>query len=61
MVSDTIGEIVTEQEVINKFYPGDNTKTISDVVTELNKIHITDSKSTEFLKQYFSNVSDWTI
>ena len=41
MVSDTIGEIVTEQEVINKFYPGDNTKTISDVVTELNKIHIT--------------------
>ena len=52
---------MTEQEVINKFYPGDNTKTISDVVTELNKIHITDSKSTEFLKQYFSNVSDWTI
>ena len=61
MVSDTIGEIVTEQEVINKFYPGDNTKTISDVVTEFNRIYITDSKSIEVIKEYFSDVSDWSI
>tara|TARA_B100000287_G_C20046387_1_gene548507 strand:+ start:78 stop:245 length:168 start_codon:yes stop_codon:yes gene_type:complete len=53
--------VTTEQQVINQFYSDDNTKTISDVVNELNKIHITDSKSIEFLKQYFSNVSDWTI
>tara|TARA_B100001123_G_C15316132_1_gene1026175 strand:+ start:909 stop:1076 length:168 start_codon:yes stop_codon:yes gene_type:complete len=51
----------TEQQVINKFYPDDNTKTISDVINELNKIHTIDSKSIEFLKEYFSDVSDWSI
>ena len=52
---------MTEQQVINEFYPNDNTKTISDVINELNKIHITDSKSTEFLKGLYTDVSDWSI
>ena len=52
---------MTEQEVINKFYPGDNTKTISDVITELNKININDSNSIKTLKEYFPDVSDWSI
>ena len=44
---------MTEQEVVNKFYPDDNTKTISDVITELNKININDSNSIKTLKEYF--------
>ena len=52
---------MTEQQVVNKFYPDDNTKTISDVVTEFNRIYITDSKSIEVIKEYFSDVSDWSI
>mgnify|MGYP003130596417 CR=1 FL=1 len=53
--------ITTEQAVINKFYPEDNTKTISDIVTELNKIYINDSQSIEVLKESFPDVSDWSI
>lgn len=52
---------MTEQEVVNKFYPDDNTKTISDVITELNKININDSNSIKTLKEYFTDVSDWSI
>ena len=63
-VSVTLSQIMsitTEQAVINKFYPEDNTKTISDIVTELNKIYINDSQSIEVLKESFPDVSDWSI
>ena len=52
---------MTEQEVVNKFYPDDNTKTISDVITEFNRIYTTDSKSIKVIKEYFTDVSDWSI
>ena len=53
--------MTTEQEVVNKFYPDDNTKTISDIITELNKIYITDSESIKVVKEHFTDVSDWSI
>lgn len=52
---------MTEQQVINEFYPNDNTKTISDIVNEFNRIYITDSKSIEVIKGLYTDVSDWSI
>jgi|TARA_B100000085_G_C18233715_1_gene387003 hypothetical protein len=52
---------MTEQEVVNKFYPRDNTKTISDIVIKFNKLFSTESESIKVIKQLFSDVSDWSI
>ena len=55
-------QITTEQEFINStFQIYNSTKTISDIITELNKIYITDSESIKVIKEHFTDVSDWSI
>tara|TARA_B100001094_G_C18032777_1_gene720994 strand:+ start:183 stop:560 length:378 start_codon:yes stop_codon:yes gene_type:complete len=55
-------KITTEQEFINRtFQIYNSTKTISDIITELNKIYITDSESIKVIKEHFTDVSDWSI
>ncbi len=53
--------ISTEQAAINKFYPDDDTKTISDVVTEFIKFCSTESSAISSIKGLFPDVSDWSI
>ena len=54
-------EITTEQEVLNTFYPNNNTKTMSDVITEFERICTTNSLAISTIKELFPNVSDWSI
>ena len=63
-------DITSEQVLINKFFPNDNTKTISDVVTQLKEIsiqvgatNITDNEIITSLKndENHSNITDWSI
>ena len=51
---------MTEQEVIDILY-GDDTKTISDVITEFRKFCSTDNIAITTLKQLFPDVSDWSV
>ena len=62
--------ITTEQELVNAVFPNDNTKTISDVVTQLKEIsiqvgatNITESEIITSLKndENHSNITDWSI
>ena len=62
--------ITTEQELVNVVFPNDNTKTISDVVTQLKEIsiqvgatNITESEIITSLKndENHSNITDWSI
>ena len=60
--------MTTEQEVIDLFFPDDNTKTINDVVSllkqaEINSgwVDITDTIVKNELKTVLSDISDWTI
>ena len=62
--------ITTEQELVNAVFPNDNTKTISDVVTQLKEIsiqvgatNITDNEIITSLKndENHSNITDWSI
>ena len=62
--------ITTEQELVNLVFPNDNTKTISDVVTQLKEIsiqvgatNITDNEIITSLKndENHSNITDWSI
>jgi len=62
--------ITTEQELVNLVFPNDNTKTISDVVTQLKEIsiqvgatNITESEIITSLKndENHSNITDWSI
>ena len=53
--------ITTEQEILDSFYPDDNTKTMSDVVTEFKILFHTESKSISSIKLLFKDVSEWTI
>ena len=62
--------ITTEQELVNTVFPNDNTKTISDVVTQLKEIciqvgetNITDNEIITSLKndENHSNITDWSI
>lgn len=60
--------MTTEQEVIDLFFPDDNTKTITDVVSllkqaEINSgwVDITDTIVKNELKTVLSDISDWTI
>jgi len=57
---ELIMSISTEQQVIDNFYP-DDTKTISDVITEFRRHYSTDTEVIEFLKQLFPSVSDWSV
>ena len=59
--------ITTEQEVINKFFPDDNTKTIEDVVSIL---MFTDTDAAKTREEaissmkgidIFSNVTNWSV
>ena len=60
--------IKTEQEVINKFFPDDNTKTIEDVVsilmfTDVPEAAKTREKAISSMKgiDVFANVTDWSV
>jgi hypothetical protein len=60
--------ITTEQEVINKFFPDDDTKTIEDVINILkftNMAGATQSRHNAILSMkgidIFINVTDWSI
>tara|TARA_B100000575_G_C22878779_1_gene512216 strand:+ start:535 stop:714 length:180 start_codon:yes stop_codon:yes gene_type:complete len=59
---------MTEQDVIDLFFPDDNTKTISDVITHITQLQIdngwsdcteTDTKTS--LKDNLTDVSDWSF
>tara|TARA_Y100001937_G_C7110480_1_gene327281 strand:- start:1438 stop:1620 length:183 start_codon:yes stop_codon:yes gene_type:complete len=58
----------TEQEVIDSFFPDDNTKTITDVISQLKQaqidagwVDITDTIVKNELKTTLSDISDWTF
>tara|TARA_B100001778_G_C18537153_1_gene606461 strand:- start:720 stop:914 length:195 start_codon:yes stop_codon:yes gene_type:complete len=62
--------INTEQELVNKVFPSDNTKTISDVITLLRESFIeagrtgfSDDDVISELKAHtsHSNITDWSI
>ena len=60
--------MTTEQEVIDSFFPDDNTKTITDVISQLKQaqinagwVDITDTIVKNELKTVLSNISDWTF
>ena len=62
--------MTTEQELVNAVFPDDNTKTISDVITQLKEIliqseetDITDNDIISSLKndENHSNITDWSI
>tara|TARA_Y100000593_G_scaffold51107_1_gene96132 strand:+ start:1767 stop:1952 length:186 start_codon:yes stop_codon:yes gene_type:complete len=60
-------EISTEQEVIDMFYPNDNTKTISDVIQLLkttqqnHNLNYTEIEIKKEIKSSFTNVTDWSF
>tara|TARA_B100001287_G_C22190301_1_gene303209 strand:+ start:186 stop:362 length:177 start_codon:yes stop_codon:yes gene_type:complete len=56
--------ITTEQEVINKFWPNDNTKTIEDLINVwVNGFNMSREDSINTIKNisYFSNVTNWSV
>lgn len=62
--------MTTEQELVNRVFPDDNTKTISDVIAQLKEIliqsgetDITDNDIISSLKndENHSNITDWSI
>ena len=59
--------VSTEQEVIDMFYPNDNTKAISDVIQFLrtlqqnNNVNYTETEIKEEIKSSFTNVTDWSF
>ena len=56
--------ITTEQEVINKFWPNDNTKTIEDLINVwVNDFNKSREDSIQTIKNIneFINVTDWSI
>ena len=60
--------MTTEQEVIDLFFPDDNTKTITDLIDYLKQLEIdsgwTDITETivkDGLKDAFNQVSDWSF
>ncbi len=60
--------MTTEQEVIDSFFPDDNTKTITDVISLLKQaqidsgwVDITDTIVKNELKTTLSDISDWTF
>ena len=56
--------ITTEQEVINKFWPNDNTKTIEDLINVwVNDFNMSREDSINTIKNisYFSNVTNWSV
>jgi len=56
--------ITTEQEVINKFWPNDNTKTIEDLINVwVNDFNMSREDSIQTIKNisYFSNVTNWSV
>ena len=56
--------ITTEQEVINKFWPNDNTKTIEDLINVwVNDFNMSREDSIQTIKNIneFINVTDWSI
>ena len=63
--------ITTEQELVNKLFPDDNTKTISDVILQFKEIftqhlgysNVTDNEIITMIKnsEQNSNITDWSI
>ena len=56
--------VTTEQEVVDVIYPGDNTKTISDLINFLQSTQNLTYTLTEIkiqLKLDFPDVTDWSI
>ena len=56
--------ITTEQEVINKFWPNDNTKTIEDLINVwVNGFNMSREDSINTIKNIndFSNVTNWSV
>ena len=52
----------TEQEGLNQIYPNDNTKTISDLITELSNImNMTESEVKTLLKDKNPQITDWSF
>ena len=59
---------MTEQDVIDLFFPDDNTKTISDVITHITQLQIdngwsdcTETDTKNSLKDNLTDVSDWSF
>ena len=65
LVGSTIpDDIISEQVLVDKFFPNDNTKTISDVLThwiETDNLDMTTSELLTVLKKSLTNVNDWSI
>ena len=59
--------ISTEQELIDSFYPNDNTKAISDVIQFLRTIQknhnatYTETEIKAELKSSYTDISDWSF
>ena len=56
--------MTTEQEVIDLFYPNDNTKTISNVIEDLRVLQngaYTTEQSQNEIKSAFPDISDWSF
>ena len=54
-------EVTTEQAVLNLFWPDDDTKTISYLLSEFTKIHGTEEEAKTHIKRHWPDVSDWSI
>ena len=65
LVGSTIpDDITSEQILVDKFFPGDNTKTISDVLNhwiETDNLDMTTSELLAVFKKSFTLVNDWSI
>jgi len=52
---------MTEQELLNSIWPDDDTKSMSDIITEFRKVCSSDSTAILSIKECFPDVSDWSI
>ena len=56
------GAIATQQEALDGIYPNDNTKTISDLITDLsNNLLMTEDEVKDFLKSANPQITDWSF
>jgi hypothetical protein len=52
----------TQQEALDGIYPNDNTKTISDLITDLsNNLFMTENEVKDFLKFANPQITDWSF
>jgi len=60
--SNTSHIAFTESDVINLWFPTDNTKTITDVINDAkSQQNLDDTQANGFIKEQFLLVTDWSI